>query len=480
MNAYSDFCLVRANGGAFFLADTSGIWIGDGKAPLEKVLTFAERDYALEELLSISAREDGEICLTARFDGGLYLLTAEPCAVSELPEKQEVTLVAYNASTLEKVATAFNRQSQQYRVTLVDVSRMAGRSDYLQNLQLEMSAGRGPDLVSPFVIDREGGIQNGFLEPLEDIIEDSAEYWEASLETGKANGVMYGIPYRVYLTTLFVPETLSGGLENWSLEQMMETVRNSPAEALQMNLDSISLVLQYGLMTPDNPQFIDYENGISHLTEQPFLDFLEFAGDYGDRLSYDADRTNAADYYRSGQLAACYLTVNEPGDLLFPASCFDGKEVMIGLPDSQGRGVCMGAELLYLNSSAPCKEGAREFLRYLVSDEGQLRFNDYGAFSCRRDVTEKVLEAYQSANDGVSSHVRTMYGISYEIRPLDEEQISLFRTLFEKARPEWTWPRDLPGIITEELSPYFAGDCSAEEAAGKLDSRIQTYLNEHK
>lgn len=33
-------------------------------------------------------------------------------------------------------------------------------------------------------------------------------------------------------------------------------------------------------------------------------------------------------------------------------------------------------------------------------------------------------------------------------------------------------------ILSEELEPFFAGQCSAEEAARKLDNRVQLYLDE--
>ena len=33
-------------------------------------------------------------------------------------------------------------------------------------------------------------------------------------------------------------------------------------------------------------------------------------------------------------------------------------------------------------------------------------------------------------------------------------------------------------MVAEELQPYFTGDISAEEAAEKLQNRVQLYLNE--
>lgn len=131
----------------------------------------------------------------------------------------------------------------------------------------------------------------------------------------------------------------------------------------------------------------------------------------------------------------------------------------------------MSSDLLCLNSSSQYKEGAKEFLRYLVSAEGQDRFvrsdsfsYSHGAFSCRRDVTESILNNYQESSAD----------------PLSEAQIIQFRSLFEDARPDWPWPGEIYNMAFEELTPYFAGDCSAEEAAGKLDNRIQLYFDERK
>ncbi len=487
---YSEFCLNRALTGEFVLADVSGIWTGVGDAPLKKILSFAEKGYTLEEILLLIPEEDGSLSLVVSFEGKLYMLNAEQ---TESAEKQEITLVSYGSGVLENVAAAFNRRSDQYYVTLVDPGDAPDREAYLQNLQMEMTAGRGPDLVSPWIIGFDESGANGYLEPLDDVIEDPSEYWSACLESGRSDGVLYCVPYCVSLSFLVASEALAGDLESWNLEQMMTAVRNSPAETLEVNMDGMDIVLRYGLMTPDNPQFIDYEAGISHLTEQPFLEFLEFAKDYSDELYYTtADPRNyyveAADYYREGRIAVHHLTLNTPGDLLFATACFQDQEALIGWPSAQGRGVSMNASSLCLNANSSCKEGAKEFLCYLVSAEGQLRFvqnysnmDDDIVFSCRMDVTEEALNAYQE-NPSVkkNSFTRKTWGVDYTIAPLNEEQIAQFWALFEDAKPEFSWPSEIYDMACEELAPYFAGDCTAEDAAAKLDNRMQLYLDENK
>lgn len=479
VNTFSDFQLTQSAAGDFVLADVSGIWAGDGKSSLQKILSFTEEGYALQELLSVTINEDSSISLLVCFEDNLYLLTLEQ---TETAETREITLVSYMASNLSTAAAAFNRQNSKYHVTLVDPSSTNDSEDYLRQLQMEMAAGRGPDLISPWVIDLEDCIENGYLEPLDDLIEDASEYWPACLENGRTNGVLYAVPYRTALSFLVTSKSLAGDLETWTLEQMISAVKSSSAEALQMDLSSLDLVLQYGLMTPDNPQFIDYAAGVSHLAEQPFIDFLEFAKKYGDTLSY-SDQNQAAEYYASGKLAVHSLTMNQPSDLLFAFSCFQDQGVLIGLPSSEGRGVRMSSDLLCINSNSPYKEGAKEFLRYLISAEGQSRFvqnyNQYyqfGVFSCRRDVTETVLNNYQkNVNEESSS---THLGITVKMAPFNEEQVEQFCSLFEDASYDFPWPQEIYEIACEELAPYFAGDCSAGESAEKLNNRVQLYFDE--
>ncbi len=479
VNTYEDFLLTRSAAGEFVLASKDGVWTGDGNAPLTKVLSFAERGYILEELLSVIPGESGDFSVIASFENELYLLTFEQTDASD---KQEITVVSSDIASLEPVIAAFNRQSDKYRVVLVSPFESGDIDAYCRQLQMEISAGRGPDLMETWLIDWEGCIQSGYLEPLDDVYENPSEYWPVVLNAGKKDDVLYNVCYRVVPSVLAVSKSLAGDLESWNIAQMMEAVRKSPAESLQMGLDSMGIVLQYGLADRDNPQFIDYDAGVSHLAEQPFLDFLDFAKRYGDHLYYAVpNHDEAAEYYQDGRLAAHYQELYGYGDLLFASACFRGQEVLIGLPSAQGRGIYMAPVTLCLNSNSSSTEGARDFLRYLVSAQGQLKFHGtdkhiWAGFSCRRDVVELLLDEYQE-RDG-DQMTSSNLGITVKNTALTNEQMEQLMALFEDARPKPEVPYELENIIREELAPYFAGDCPAEEAAGRLHNRVQIYLKE--
>ncbi|MCM1058463.1 MAG: extracellular solute-binding protein [Firmicutes bacterium] len=478
----SDFLLARAPGGGFVLADTSSVWTGTGDEPLQKILSFSQKGYILQELLAISVDQDDRISLIVRFEDKLCLLTLEQ---TDTPDKQVITVVC-SISGFDGVIAAFNRQNENYQVVLVNPFESGDIDAYRRQLQLDLSAGGGPDLLEPWLIDLEGGIRNGFLEPLDDVVENPEDYWPAALESGKWDGVQYAIPYHMVLSFLVASESLAGGQDSWTLAQMMDAVQGSPAQALQKDLDSLDIVLEYGLKPHDNPSFIDYEAGVSHLAEQPFIDFLEFAKEYGDDLYYSADESEAAEYYQDGRLAVHLLEMTYPNDLLFARSCFQDREVLIGMPAAGGRGVYMEGNQFCLSSNSQCKEGAKEFLRYLISEEGQTKLvrsnnEQYGPFipdifSCRRDVTEQSLQYYQENVPKGGSNERL--GVRTEYAPLDETQLEQFRALFEDARPAWDIPSAIYDMVSEELSPYFAGDCSAQEAAEKLNNRVQLYFDE--
>lgn len=397
------------------------------------------------------------------------------------PGKQEISIVS-DYRSLENVIAAFNRQSEDYFVTLSSPFASGDVDTYCKQLKLQVSSGKGPDLIADWLLDLDGCIRNGYFEPLDDVIGDTAAYWPACLED-KTDGRLYGIAYGVIPSVMAVSESLAGNLESWTMDQMMDLVQKSPAESLQMGFDGLDIALEYGLANRENPQFIDYSAGKSHLDEQPFIDFLEFAKKYGDDLYYGAEKHEAAEYYRDGRIAVYGVDLYSPGDLLFASACFQGQATLIGMPAAEGRGVYLYSWRLCLNSSSEVKEGAKEFLRYLISEEGQhnllLAGNEpsMSGFSCRRDVTEIMLDDFQKSARTVKSGIGRM-GIYADMVPLNEEQLRQFWAVFEDARMKWNCPSELYAIFCDELEPYFAGDRTAEQTAGKLHSRVQLYFDE--
>ncbi len=245
-------------------------------------------------------------------------------------------------------------------------------------------------------------------------------------------------------------------------------------------------MLYYGLSDDGNKQFIDWERKESHLSEQPFIELLQFAYDYRDEGTFDVDEVGEA--LQEGKIAA----ISGPADmgkLEFLKECFAGKDSNIGYPRAEGNGIYVSSNMLYLNSNSAVREGAIEFLKFISSKETQMRYaeNDtkvkkpnsitYGcSFAIRKDALERQIELKKQEKP--TENLSLMYGVYYQHKGLSEERAEILQFLLSHAEPG-TWNINaVMDILSEELDPFFAGQCNAEEAARKLDNRVQLYLDE--
>ena len=109
---------------------------------------------------------------------------------------------------------------------------------------------------------------------------------------------------------------------------MYEAVGNSPAQVLEMGMDSVGIVMAYGLHDEENKTFIDWEKGESHLMEEPFLELMAFAKEYGDREEYPRSETGE-------RLAACRSYFPYRRSLTRPGAALTGRHPASVIP---GRG----------------------------------------------------------------------------------------------------------------------------------------------
>ncbi|MBO5283705.1 MAG: carbohydrate ABC transporter substrate-binding protein, partial [Lachnospiraceae bacterium] len=483
VNPYGDFCMAYSSTGELLLADTERAWLyGAEEQEPRELYSFLELGYPLDTIYGCGFREDGALQFWVSCDGEKYLLTAETLDPAAVSEKQEITIALAVASyPMKRLIARYNRQSQDYYVTIVTREQDEQLADFTRRIQLEMAAGGGPDLLEQNVIDAEAGAAQGYLEPLDWVVEDMSPFHESAFLEGRIDGITYGIPYTWRTTCMAVSGRITDQ-SSWTLEEMMAAIRNSSSEILEYNRSGVGIVMYYGLYDEENRALIDWEAGESHLTEEPFLELLTFAGEFADTGKYTAEEL--MDRLQDGTIAGVDPRINGPGDINKLKSCFHGEGVIIGYTKESGSGIYMTADMLYMNRSTVRKEGAADFLRFLLSEEEQRKYVEYSqgfsSLSVRRSVNEYYLEQYQQGVKDIPTQYQDAYGFSWEEATLDEEQIEQYWRLLDTAVPVPSRAEDLWTIVEEELEPYFNGDRSAEEAAAVLDSRVQLYLDERK
>ena len=159
----------------------------------------------------------------------------------------------------------------------------------------EMTNGGGPDILNWdlfYEVDVADLAENGYLECLDDLRPDSEDYFQAAFDSLLINGKMYSIPFDFTIRlAAYSPEVFTDNLETFSLQDMMEKVKTGNTEILSYDrfgqgTSPYWIVMNYGLYDESNKAFIDWEQKLSHLNEEPFLEFLRFLISREEQMRY--------------------------------------------------------------------------------------------------------------------------------------------------------------------------------------------------
>lgn len=475
--------------GSLFLADKKSVW-KVGEEP-QQILNFIKNDYIVKDIYGMEAGKNGEIQFLVSLDGEYTLLKLKGSDNPPETQKQEIVIAfAMEHLALNKIIARFNRQSEKYHISVMLPEADEDWTEFRDRIQLEMSVGRGPDILGhDIVLNIEPFVENDYLECLDGLLMDETEYLQAAIDGCRIDGKLYGVPYDCTFNFIAYSEVYTEGRTSWTMPELMSAVRKSGVSTLQKGYTGEDIVMRYALYDNSNTAYIDWEKGESHLTDNAFIELLAFAKEYADTGKMQAEK---GELVQLGEAFAVDISMDELHWLNFVYACFQGKPSIIGYPKVDGNGIYLSSRELYVNNNSAYKEGAKAFLKYLVSEEVQtkyIEFNLYDEFTSMgvllgyKSNFPVNLKAYEvlldTARDTSKTEAAYMnYGVSYKDTPYTDEQVEQFYFLLENAQPNNFMAAGISGIVSEELAPYFSGDITAVEAAEKLDNRVQLYLNE--
>lgn len=484
-----DYRAAYGAGGVLYFTDRSGIWETDGES-VREIYHYTDHGYYPDTVYEMCRGEGETLQILMECQGELLVLVFDLARKDTVIDKQELTLALDMRNVgLEDVIARFNRQNSRCRVKVIFPEQGENAEDFRREIQMELAAGRGPDLLGNEIFaDFETAVASGYLECLDGQGFENAGCNDTALETNRVGQKLYGIPYDFSLDIAAYRTADLPGREALPLEGFMAAVRSSQAEILQDYLSPNLIVMKYALSDLSNKDYIDWEAGESHLEEEPFLELLEFAREYGYRGdTADRDKIFAAPSFIYSDPGISGLT-----GLTDIYNSLGTKDVaLLGYPRQEGYGIYMYTRSICVNSQSERKKEAMEFLRYLLSEQAQTAYVNHdtwkelhsaGGFLAATEahlpVNKAVLEDLMDSEFGEkpdSQLIEEMYGTA----PYGEDQREQFTFLVENALPS---PElgELTAIVQEELTPFFEGGKTAQEVARILDSRVQLYLDEKK
>lgn len=424
--------------------------------------------------------------------------TDEPAKPERTPTinedgKEVITICStFIGLRLRQAIIDYNAQSSRYEVVPIEAEMGSDWDAYRTRIQLELTSGGGADILLPAALqsytDIVPYVESGIFMDVTDFLKDQGIV-QCALNDASicVDGRLYGVPESCSFGVWVTSEELAVDNGDWTVETCMQVMRDSGASVFcrapsGWTKDESGLYILELFGVQDHGLFVDENRRISSFEKPEFIEMLQFCKTYADPISQESLGSRIA----SGEIAFVPGPISSFSSFWYYESMFGGNPIYMGSPSPQGGRREAGArERYYINAASPSKEGALDFMRFLLSEEQQrnMATNLNEGFPVNQELLEAMWKEAKEGSLEVSQWQSTA-GVEFTPRPLTDEEEQFFWSVVnqEDATPIASnrWRDEIWDIVWDEALPYFAGDKSAEEVAEAIDNRVQLLLDEKK
>lgn len=382
-------------------------------------------------------------------------------------------------SFLPAAVSRFNKSSTKYKVVYGDYENESV-------LEAAIVSGKGPDI---FVEEWYNSL------PFSDFTyENLLPYLEADRECGVGvyensllnalvkNESVYWLPVFYEIVTFTAPErVVDASQRSITMEQAERAAKELGDNCYVFPgwLDKeviLSYIMHFAL-----GKYIDYETGVCDFDSPGFIALLESCNRQVDHTIIDGGLDPEA-LERISLLKICRIMY---------VSCLSNKEYTdepfvswpdtkagtgyryVGFPNEDGNGSMFSpTQLVAVSSASENKEGAWEFISFILSEEIQSSEINY------LPVNRRVLES--QIQQGLEGKLKAPLGDTYTFVEIEREEADKFLDLLEHMEVVETLDPVIIPIIKDEAQSLFDGARTAQETAEIIQSRVSIYMGEQR
>lgn len=407
---------------------------------------------------------------------------------------------AYTDWDVRRQIVNFNKESDEYRIQIKDYSIYNTEEDYTQaytQLNMDIVSGKVPDILmlnSSLPVDSY--LAKGLFEDLYPYIDGDAEInrddlLESVLDTFSTDGKLYQLVPSFTILTVAGKTANVGGAQGWTLDEL-NALMATKEEGTEVFFDVIrDSVLSY-CMQMCSEQYINWETGECSFDSDGFIKLLEFIKQFPkefDESRYDDENfwKNYDSMYRDDRAILSIVYLNNFSYYNRLEKGTFGEEItMIGFPSDNKKGSALDYNMNFaISSKSANKDGAWQFLRYFLTYEYQKE--TYGFPINKQRYEEVKQEAMQKPYYYDENNNKVEYDDSYWIGeveviipPMTAEELQKVEDFIFSIDQTVSYNESLLNIINEEAEGFFAGQKSAKEVAGVIQSRVKIYVNENR
>lgn len=469
--------------GEFFINTGNSLVAYDlKKESYEEVLVWTNYGMVAENILAWKKVGEDFYCITED-ESSVKLIILSPAKEGEVKEKQVVTISEGDIDMVKKISE-FNQTNDKYTIQLVESE--GNQQD------LELVAGKGTDIICmPYEEQYWKYADKGLLENLYPYFEKDEEtgkedYLPNILSAYERNGKLCGITTDFNIFTIAMPTEYAGDEIGVTTEEFIKIVDNLPENKKLFPFFSDKEMIFSPLLRYSYQQFIDFENYTCNFDGEEFITWINFINSIEvDEPIEDISKITLEDYVLKMGLVSGF------SDYQYDKEYFKGEEVtFLGFPGHADCGsYIMPSAAVGINSQSENKEGAWEFIKFLLSEERQDDILEHPSQLPRFPVRKSSLEKgfvkamepeYETDENGNQVEISKRMYEDIALYAATEEDMKKMRELITSVNILSIGASPIEEIIMEEVPAFYEGDKSAEEVAAVIQNRVETYLNETK
>ncbi len=411
----------------------------------------------------------------------------------------------YNAITL------FNRENDTYQVVVDDYSVYGTRESpkgHKEQFDRDIMNGYTPALVlvsGMIYANLDTYTDKDFFADLSPYLDETDIDLLGSIESSFASGgSIYTLPVNFHANTLVAKKsTLDGQL---TLDRLYEI-----AGSLEDGEALFSDTIYSNLLCFASSDFVDYANETVSFNNAEFTRLLEFYSNIGSYTDTSLGRIDTSFGYHqvvgdtlvpafdSGQLKFINLRMLNLDAYLIMKFMFGDDISLCGYPSNTGGALVEGYYSLAICERSELKDGAFEFIKFMLSDEVQTSgANTAEGIPVTVTALEQILEydeiyvMPEEDRDFITGELSTTF-VFYRLREVDENNPytgglphmtlteadkEAILNFFDQPSSRLASDDQLWNIIDEEYSAYLGGSITVDEAAERIQNRASIYIAE--
>lgn len=509
-SSYNSDAMNPAPGGGLLVNDGTRLWKYDlDTETTEEILTWTDCDINGSYVRMIQTLEDGRIAVYSQNWSNdtqeiAYLTRTEAAKVAE---KKIITLATmWSNQNLQQAVVDFNKQSDTYKIRIItyfdDTTEWTETKyqDAMTALNNAITSSNCPDIIDLSYGNVNTYVSKGLLLDLAPYLENSSvkreELMESVLDAYTFGDTLVCIPTGFTISTIMGRTSQLGDRTSWTIQDIMEFAAQYPKAKLfeySSKGGMLGTCLQYS-----SDAFIDYNTGKCNFESQEFMDILEFANTFETETEWDREGESLPKQLADGKILLNDIYIYEMDQMQVYSMMFNEPVTFIGYPTVDGSsGNRINGENCYaITTKSSNPDGAWEFIESMLQYEEVSEWGGPNNFPIRKDMLEETFAKAMKENGSYDEDGNIMldengepmiwpkvtWGFDdwqCEVYAATPEQVQAVRDLIDSSVAATNNDETILNIIQEEAQAYFEGQKSAQEVAGIIQSRVQTYVSEN-